>query len=31
VFSSATGDRVYNPPTDSIRIDTDPTWDFCNY
>jgi hypothetical protein len=25
VFSSATGDRVYNPPTDSIRIDTDPT------
>jgi hypothetical protein len=30
-IDTATGDRVYNPPTDSIPQDTDPTCDFCSY
>jgi hypothetical protein len=27
-IDTVTGDRVYNPPTDSIPQDTDPTCDF---
>ena len=30
-IDTATGDRVYNPPTDSIPQETDPTCDFCSY
>ena len=30
-IDTATGDRVYHPPTDSIPQDTDPTCDFCSY